>query len=635
MHSKRQPVTHLSHVEGPVRERRSISQWIPYSALAIMFLVSAFAFPKSFENEVAGYHSYDQLTTTLKNLAKSHPQLARLESTGTTLEGRDIWMMELGNDDGTPLADRPALLIAANFEGNQLATSEIALRTITHLLDSYGSDEAVQKSLDEYVYYVFPRVNPDGAEKMFADIKTGSSSNSYAFDDDNDGRTDEDGPEDLNGDGFITTMRVLDPNGMYMVDPMDERLMKKADPKKGESGTHAVYWEGTDNDNDGFYNEDAPGGVDINRNFQHVYPYYKRGAGPHMVSERESRAIMDFTIAHRNIAMMFVLGPNDNLISAPNNKGELSKAAGIDLFDFANASIAGASEVGMVSTQTSSFFRGFGRGAQASSTSGGGGRRPATKVNTADLEYFTTVSKRYVELTGIDQAPALSTPEGAFFQYGYYQFGVPAFTTPGWGLTAAEADSSETISKPGRSGSKDDPSLDKKLADWMDASGADGIVAWTAYNHPTLGSVEIGGFKPYDAVNPPESVLDEVGPKNAAFALYLTSLFADVNIAETEVTDHGGGVFRIKAEVENAGFLPTSSAHGVTSRSVKPTMVQLGIDPEALLSGSAKTSFFQALDGSGNREKFEWLIKGKRGDTIELNVVSQKGGSDTKSIRLQ
>jgi len=71
------------------------------------------------------------------------------------------------------------------------------------------------------------------------------------------------------------------------------------------------------------------------------------------------------------------------------------------------------------------------------------------------------------------------------------------------------------------------------------------------------------------------------------------------------------------------------------ARSVKPTMVQLGIDPDDLVSGSDKTSFFQALDGSGRREDFAWIVKGKRGDTVELRVVSQKGGSDTRRITLQ
>jgi hypothetical protein len=169
----------------------------------------------------------------------------------------------------------------------------------------------------------------------------------------------------------------------------------------------------------------------------------------------------------------------------------------------------------------------------------------------------------------------------------------------------------------------------------MDTAGIEGFVDWQPFNHPTLGEVEIGGFKPYEAINPPYDVIEEIGPKQGAFVSWLATLVPEVRIAETEVTDHGGGVFRVKAEVENTGFLPTAAAHGVVSRSVKPTMVQLGVAPEDVLSGDAKTSFFQALDGSGRRQSFEWLIRGRRGDRIELKVVSQKGGSDTAQLTLQ
>ena len=47
-------------------------------------------------------------------------------------------------------------------------------------------------------------------------------------DDDRDGATDEDGAEDLNGDGLITTMRVQDPAGEWMMDPVDGFLMRRA-----------------------------------------------------------------------------------------------------------------------------------------------------------------------------------------------------------------------------------------------------------------------------------------------------------------------------------------------------------------------------------------------------------------------
>lgn len=600
--------------------------------------------PVVLAQQLDGYHDFDAMTSRVTALVSAHSNLATVESIGTTLEGRDVWLVTVGNRSGSPLSERPGLLVAAGLEGNQLVGTQLSLEALEHLLASYASDQDVKARLDNQVIYFLPRVNPDGAERAFAAVQTGSPLNGSNYDDDNDGRMNEDAPEDLNGDGFITVMRVPDPKGAYMVDPDDSRLMKRADATKGEAGTHSIYWEGTDSDGDGFYNDDGPGGVDINRNFQHEYPYYEADAGIHMVSERESRAVMDFVIANRNIAMMLVYGASDNLVTPPNDKGELGPARGLDLWNFASASNDGARDVGVFATQTRRFggfggFGGFGQQGQGGGSSGGGGQRPATTVNRSDLPYFTKVSELYKAATDLSAVPAIRKPEGALFQYGYYQFGVPSFSTPGWApAVAADSSSSEGGSGQGGRGRMargGGSSVDAAVLKWMDAEGIDGFVDWADHDHPELGTVEIGGFKPYHAVNPPMSVVAELGPKHGAFIAEISGLFADVNIAETTVTDEGGGIFRITAEVENSGFLPTATAHGVRSRSVRPTMVQLGIDPEDLLSGSAKTSFFQATDGSGRRQSFEWIIRGSRGDSIDLRVVSQKGGSDTRTMRLQ
>jgi hypothetical protein len=176
---------------------------------------------------------------------------------------------------------------------------------------------------------------------------------------------------------------------------------------------------------------------------------------------------------------------------------------------------------------------------------------------------------------------------------------------------------------------------DQRLLRWMDAEKIDGFVPWQPYTHPTLGSVEIGGFKPYDVVNPPAGRIAELGAAHAKFALYLASLFPHVKIASTEVTSHGGGIFRIKADIVNTGYLPTASAQGVVSRAVKPTMVQLGVDPADIIAGNEKTNFAAALAGSGGTQSYQWVVKGKPGATVTLKVVSQKGGTDTATLKLQ
>ena len=615
-----------------------------------------------FQGNDSQYHSYDDLTAALTRAVRAHSDIAQMESLGETIEGRDVWMVEIANRGGTPVEQRPALLIVANLEGNHLVGSELALRTVEYLLDNYDSDPDVKDRVDNHAFYVFPRLNPDAAELMWNDIKTGRRTNPKPYDGDNDGRTDEDGPEDLNADGFITQMRVADPAGQYMVDPDEARLMREADAAKGESGAYEVYWEGVDNDGDDFYNEDPLGGVDMNRNFQHEYPYYDADAGYHMVSEVESRALMDFVVSHRNIALVLTFGESDNLVTSPSSGGALAPAAPIALLSFADESNAGADRVGMFRVPQVRGFRGFGFFMQQGQAASGGGRRPparrpATTVNPADIDYYSTIGEQYREITGVEQVATTRAPKGAFFEYAYFQFGVPSFSTPGWGLPAAAVPGGGeeggdppmrtqiTRTRPAgagqgpqgarRAGGGGSVQTDSKILQWMDEQSVAGFVAWEEFQHPTLGTVEIGGFTPYATANPPAAELTGLGESHARFAVYLTSLFADVRIADVQVTNHGGGVFEINADIENIGFLPTSTTQGVTSRSVAPTMVQLGIDPANLLTGAAKTSFFSRLDGSGTRESYTWVIQGRQGASVELKVRSQKGGSDSATVTLR
>jgi len=669
-----------------------------------------------------GYHDHAALTSALQALAGAHKPSARIESIGKSRGGRDIWALEIALPVGVRPAKRPALLVAAGFEGDHLVGSEIALAVARYLLENAVSDTAVKDRLTASTIYVIPRVNPDGAEGFFAPLKTGRRTNTAPRDDDNDGRVDEDGPEDLNGDGLITVMRVKAAGGEYMVDPEEPRLMKRADPKKGETGAYQLYLEGTDNDGDGFINEDPPGGSDINRNFAHEYPYYKPDAGPHMVSEAESRALLDWVIAHRNIAAVLTFGESDNLIVPPTAAGRLGPARELDLVRFAEASLARVLTSGFIQTGGA-----MGRGGRFMGEfsiemlmGGGGGRqsgrqqtpaapsgrmqmpdrRPATTVATADYDYFKAASDKYIELTGIRQPLYVREPQGAFFQYGYFQFGVPSFSTPGFGLMTAEGPGQRRMGAmppgageggppsqggqsgqsgrqasgaagggavtvvqgggqeimqmmqsgggagamrfaqgqagaPGEAGQAMTPGIDRQVLRWMDAEKIDGFAPWAKAKHPEFGEVEIGGFKPYAVTNPPAAKLPDLGAAHAKYAVYLASLFPRVKVAAFEAVAHGGGIFRLKAEVENAGFWPTSLAHGQTARAVKPTLVQLGVEPGAVISGSAKTSFLPVLAGSGSRAKYEWLIRGKTGETVELLVQSEKGGSATARVTLK
>ncbi len=585
---------------------------------------AALLFSSGAQAQSTSYQDFDGITRELRSLVNGSPH-ASMRSLASSHEGREIWLVEIGNPAGTPLDQRPGVLVVGNLEGDHLIGSHLAVETVRYLL----TDPSAARLRDEQVVYVVPRLNPDGAEAMFARIKRDRKRNARPFDDDNDGRVDEDPPEDLNGDGLITLMREPDPSGDFIIDPDDPRLMKRADRAAGETGAYTLHVEGTDTDGDGFLNEDGPGGVDLNRNWQHVYPYWERDAGPHMVSEPETRALMDFMVEREHIGAVLAFGHSDNLVGGTDSAGEFDGDQLIQLDAFAAEPNSEIFEVGVFSTGGGGGFFGFGprvgaggvplRGAQPGRDNDPqSGRRPAVVVDAEDRDYFNAVSEAYKEITGIEEVLVNREPEGAFFQMAYFQRGIPAFSTQGWGATD-EVDGS---------------TADEKVLAWADSADVDVFADWSPFTHPELGAVEIGGFRPYAATNPPAPSA-EGGRQHGQFVVRLAEMLPRVRIVETDVTAHGGGVFTVTAEVENTGFLPTTLQHGVVSRSVDQTLVQIQIDPDRILTGADKSSRVQKLEGSGSRSTFSWVIRGRTGESVEIMVRSEHGGTHTTSARLR
>lgn len=557
---------------------------------------------------------FNDLTSEVRRIVDGSAA-ATLQSLGTSTEGRDIWMVQIAANGATAPDDRPGVLVVANLSADHLIGSTLAVEALRYLTGA----GAAAADLSEHVVYIVPRLNPDGAEAVLDAPASGRRGNATAYDDDNDGRVDEDPPSDINGDGVVTTMRVADPLGAYMVDPDDERLMKLADAAMGERGTHTLYWEGRDSDGDGFIGEDRRGGVDLDRNFQHEYPYWEADAGVHMVSEPESRALMDFVIARRNIAAIVTFGHSDNLVTAPNGRGALADEIAVDLMTYADASFDGLFETGVFPEpfqQGRPRLRGAQPGADNDPSSG---RRPEVTVATGDREYFSTVSDAYREITGIEEVALNRTAEGAFFQYGYYHFGVPSFSTPGWALPEAEDAPDEG---------------DGRLLAAFEAGAIDAWVPWVSYDHPELGAVEIGGFRPDALASPALPDLSESGAAHGEFVARLSSMLPRVRIADVRAEAHGGGVFTVTAEVTNEGFFPSALRHGTVSRSVDPVLVQIQVDPNTILTGAAKSHRIQTLAGSGARERVSWVVRAASGRSIEVTVRSEKGGSDSRTVTL-
>ena len=292
--------------------------------------------------EFTKYHTYAETTAIVQGLAKSAPGLVKLISLGKTLEKRDLWVLEIASPAGVPPAERPGLLIAANFAGDTVFGSELALAVADYLVKNASKPE-VKACLDNAVVYIVPRMNPDGAEAMWASLKWARRTNATPFDDDNDGRMDEDGPEDLNGDGLITVMRVAEPGGRIWSIPRTPVCSRKPTRSSGRRASMPSTWKaGTTTATDSS-TKIPPGGVNLNRNFMHEYPYFKAEAGRYMASETETRALLAWLVQHRNVAAVLTFGENDNLITS----GRTSSGRRLDLLAAAEASVDGAGKTGI------------------------------------------------------------------------------------------------------------------------------------------------------------------------------------------------------------------------------------------------------------------------------------------------
>jgi hypothetical protein len=175
---------------------------------------------------------------------------------------------------------------------------------------------------------------------------------------------------------------------------------------------------------------------------------------------------------------------------------------------------------------------------------------------------------------------------------------------------------------------------DGRLLAWIGASRPDAIVPWTPFQHPTLGAVEIGGWRPFAAV-PPAAVVAPLVAPHVRFLVELSTFVPRVEVATVTATRLGANLYRVRAEVENRGRWPTALQHAIVARSVKPVLVQIDVAPDAIVSGAPKNQFFPTLAGSGRRERIEWIVRARPGQVLTVTVAAQKGGTGTGTARCE
>ena len=406
-----------------------------------MFLVAALFVTPGPASATGKYSDPADVNRRIEQLRQSSPSLVKVHKMAVTPGGLEMMMIEIGKG-GTTV---PSVLVTANMSGTTPVSTEAALSLATRIL----ADASLSASR---TWYIVPVGNPDAYARYFTRPLWSDPGNATPFNEDTDDQTDEDGYNDLDGDGIITQMRVKAHDGTWVPVEGEPRLMRRADAIKGEKGIYKLYTEGIDDDGDGQYNEDTQGGTNVNINFPHLFKSFGKRSGLYPGSTPESEALLKFAFAHPELAMVLSFGTTNYLLAPPQGgrKGsmdteniripvEIGTAMGIDVsrtytMDEIIEFVQPMMPPGMTADESMiASFLGLGA---------------VVNPIQEDLAFYNEISsayKEYLKKKGLTEErfdPA-QPDEGSFEMWAYYQLGLPVFTMDLWGLPKPKEEKKE------------------------------------------------------------------------------------------------------------------------------------------------------------------------------------------------
>jgi len=568
--------------------------------------------------EFSKYHNPVEIQELISSLASSNPSLVRIHTLQKTYAGAAFQMVEVGRQIKPGEKKRPAVLVVANLEGTAPLASEGALFLIGELLRK-------PEQLDSLTWYVLACGNPEGAGKIFLKPLEVNGLNSRPWNDDMDEQTDEDGAEDLNGDGYITQMRVKDPEGTYLPDKKDPRLLKRADASKGEIGIYKLYPEGIDNDGDGQYNEDGPGGTNVGITFPFLYGYNKPGTGAWSGSEPEIRSLMQFVKEHPEIAMTMTYGWTNFCLVPP--KGGRKSSVNLSAIKlpqrYARMLNADPEKTYSLDEVKEMLKATVPPGTTIDDSMVAGMLDMGAVINPveADAKLYAALSEKYKKYlkdkgwTAKRQDPQREK-DGTFELWSYYQLGLPTFSMDFWALPKPK-----------------DSTKNAFMAYNDSLLGSKGFVAWKEFAHPKLGTVEIGGNVPYADILAQPQQIDSLLKVQVPWIFELVKQIPQLNIEQVKIEPQGSGIYRVDAWVRNSRQFSFPMAIGERTKVSPPAIVTLTGHGVTFVSGRERVPM-EVLKGY-EQQKLTWIVQVDGPAEVLIKVDPVNAFGSEKSIKLE
>lgn len=108
------------------------------------------------------YHGEGELLDLFARLAKEYPENARVHSLGSSLDGRDLAVIEISKNVRERGLLVPMFKYVANMHGDETVGREIIIYLAQYLLSNYNLVPEVTRLIDTTDIFLMPSMNPDG-----------------------------------------------------------------------------------------------------------------------------------------------------------------------------------------------------------------------------------------------------------------------------------------------------------------------------------------------------------------------------------------------------------------------------------------------------------------------------------------
>ena len=544
---------------------------------------------------------HDEIGERMQLMQRTWPRLLTLRSIGSSHGGREMWLMTINNPATGAETDKAAMFIEANVHGNEIQGAEVVLYTIWYLMENYDRIPEVRRLVDERVFYLLPSVNPDGRDFFLDQTGQGARTGHVPVDSDGDGLFDEDGPDDLNGNGIIEQIRKHVPGrGTHRISHVDPRIMEPLPP--GEMGDWVLLGsEGLDNDGDGQVNEDPVGGYDPNRNYGSDWQpnYVQGGSMDYPFQLPEARAINDFMVTRPNIA---------GFQSFHNSGGMILRGPGAAWFgDYPAADVRVYDELGENGERMLPYY-----------------------------DYLVIWRGLY-------------TVHGGSIDWTNDGLGIISFSNELW-------NGGQYFNSPLLQRQENDPQSPIGgqrgrffFDDFLELG--DEYIEWAPFEHPQYGAVEMGGWKKLSGRVNPRFMSMELFHRNMAFTLYHADEMPLMRMGETTVERLDGNLWRVRVDIRNERLIPTITEVGRRNHVVRPDLLTVegsGVEivaagwvadrnrpgPTAPIDQEELNRILVASGAPGRTTRtIEYLVRGSGSMTVRYSAI--KGGTVETVVRLR